>query len=75
MHRIWPAIAKCPSRGRERSSEEGEMGRGCQWKPWASSDLHLPPSFPLCPAAVLPGGSGEPHLRRPDDPHPLLYFP
>jgi hypothetical protein len=43
------------------------MGR----KPWASWDFHLPPSFPLCLAIVVPGGGDD---RRLDRPHPLLYF-
>jgi hypothetical protein len=31
------------------------MGR----KAWASWDLHLPPSFPLCLAVVVPGAAAN----------------
>jgi hypothetical protein len=78
----FAANPRAPSRG-----ESGAM-RGERWgrvlvvvvlrmgrKPWASWDLHLPPSFPLCLAVVVPGGGGERRRRWPDRPHPLLYFP
>jgi hypothetical protein len=75
------ANPRAPSRGRERSNEERwggvlaavvlRMGR----KEWASWDLHLPPSFPLCLAVVVPGGGGERCRQRLDRPHPLLDFP
>jgi hypothetical protein len=82
MRRISPRILELLVGG-----ESGAM-RGERWgkvlavvvlrmgrKPWASWDLHLPPSFPLCLAVVVPGGGGERRRRRPDRPHPLLYFP
>jgi hypothetical protein len=67
MRRIWPRIPELLVGGESGAMRRERWGRVLAAvvlrmgrKPWASWDLHLPPSFPLCLAVMVPRGRTAP---------------